>query len=116
MFIAERDYNARLPLLVSFELDEFANIGKIPDFTEILDLINIEETLEAQSRIKSRCTVSLGKDESVTIGIRRILGIYVKYPVVQVADNIRTGKGSAGMSALGVIYALDNPSSHSCRE
>ena len=25
MFIAERDYNARLPLLVSFELDEFAN-------------------------------------------------------------------------------------------
>ena len=39
MFIAERDYNARLPLLVSFELDEFANIGKIPDFTEILAVV-----------------------------------------------------------------------------
>ena len=39
MFIAERDYNARLPLLVSFELDEFSNIGKIPDFTEILAVV-----------------------------------------------------------------------------
>ena len=39
MFIAERDFNARLPLLVSFELDEFANIGKIPDFTEILSVV-----------------------------------------------------------------------------
>ena len=39
MFIAERDYNARLPLLVSFELDEFSNIGRIPDFTEILSVV-----------------------------------------------------------------------------
>ena len=39
MFIAERDYNAHLPLLVSFELDEFSNIGKIPDFTEILAVV-----------------------------------------------------------------------------
>lgn len=39
MYVAETKYNARLPLLVSFELDEFANIGKIPDFTEILSVV-----------------------------------------------------------------------------
>lgn len=36
MYIASLKYNNRLPLLVSCELDEFANIGKIPNFSEIL--------------------------------------------------------------------------------
>ena len=30
MFIANRDHNGRLPYLVSCEIDEFKNIGKIP--------------------------------------------------------------------------------------
>lgn len=37
--IAEKKYNARLPLLVSFELDEFANTGKIPDFLQVLSVV-----------------------------------------------------------------------------
>ena len=61
------------------------------DLTEILYLIDIEETLKSQCRIKSRCTVSLGENESVTVGIGRILGIYVKNPVVKIADDVRTG-------------------------
>ncbi len=39
MYIAKRDHNGRLPLLVSCELDEFANIGVIPNFCETLSVI-----------------------------------------------------------------------------
>ncbi len=37
--VAEKKYNARLPLLVSFELDEFANIGRIPEFNKTLSVV-----------------------------------------------------------------------------
>lgn len=39
MYIANRDHAGRLPLLVSCELDEFANIGKIPDFDKTLSVV-----------------------------------------------------------------------------
>lgn len=39
MYIANRDHAGRLPLLVSFELDEFPNIGKIPNFPETLAVV-----------------------------------------------------------------------------
>ncbi len=39
MLVANRDCNGRLPLLVSAELDEFANIGKIPNFNETLAVV-----------------------------------------------------------------------------
>lgn len=39
MYIASLKYNNRLPLLVSCELDEFANIGRIPNFSETLAVV-----------------------------------------------------------------------------
>lgn len=39
MRVAEAQPNGRLKYLVSLEIDEFANIGKIPDFPEILAVI-----------------------------------------------------------------------------
>lgn len=39
MLIANRDCNGRLKQLVSCELDEFANIGKIPNFNETLAVV-----------------------------------------------------------------------------
>lgn len=39
MLVANRDCNGRLPYLVSCELDEFANIGKIPNFNETLAVV-----------------------------------------------------------------------------
>lgn len=39
MYIANNKYSGRLPLLVSCELDEFANIGKIPNFNETLAVV-----------------------------------------------------------------------------
>lgn len=39
MYVANRDHNGRLPLLVSCELDEFANTGKIPNFSETLAVV-----------------------------------------------------------------------------
>lgn len=39
MLVANRDCNGRLPLLVSCELDEFANLGKIPNFNETLAVV-----------------------------------------------------------------------------
>ena len=36
MLIANRDYNGRLPKLVSCEIDEFKNIGKIPNLEDTL--------------------------------------------------------------------------------
>ena len=39
MLVANRDCNGRLPLLVSAELDEFANIGIIPNFNETLAVV-----------------------------------------------------------------------------
>lgn len=39
MLVANRDCNGILPLLVSCELDEFANIGKIPNFNETLAVV-----------------------------------------------------------------------------
>lgn len=39
MLVANRDCNGKLPLLVSCELDEFANIGKIPNFNETLAVV-----------------------------------------------------------------------------
>ena len=39
MFIANQDHNGRLPMLVSCEMDEFANIGKIPNFNETLSVV-----------------------------------------------------------------------------
>lgn len=39
MYIASLKYNNRLPLLVSCELDEFANIGRIPNFCETLAVV-----------------------------------------------------------------------------
>lgn len=38
MYVANFKHNGRLPLLVSCEIDEFANIGKIPNFNEILSV------------------------------------------------------------------------------
>ena len=38
MRVADSKYNGCLPELVSFELDEFANIGEIPSFNEILSV------------------------------------------------------------------------------
>ena len=38
-YIANRDHAGRLPLLVSCELDEFPNIGKIPNFGETLAVV-----------------------------------------------------------------------------
>lgn len=37
--VADEKYNGRLKQLVSFELDEFANIGKIPNFEKILAIV-----------------------------------------------------------------------------
>ena len=39
MYIASLKYNNRLPLLVSCELDEFANIGRIPNCSETLAVV-----------------------------------------------------------------------------
>ena len=39
MYIASLKYNNRLPLLVACELDEFANLGTIPNFSEILAVV-----------------------------------------------------------------------------
>lgn len=39
MRVAEQKYNGSLPLLVSCELDEFANIGEIPAFNETLSVV-----------------------------------------------------------------------------
>ena len=57
-YIAELKYKNRLPLLVSFELDEFANIGEIPNFNLELAVIrkyNIRVciVLQAFSQLKS---------------------------------------------------------------
>ena len=58
MYIANRDHAGRLPLLVSCELDEFANIGKIPNFCETLAVvrsynIRICIVLQGISQLKS---------------------------------------------------------------
>ncbi|MEE3451868.1 MAG: type IV secretory system conjugative DNA transfer family protein, partial [Acutalibacteraceae bacterium] len=39
MYIASLKYNNRLPLLVACELDEFANLGTIPNFSETLAVV-----------------------------------------------------------------------------
>jgi len=39
MYVANFKYNGRLPQLVSCELDEFANCGKIPNFNETLAVV-----------------------------------------------------------------------------
>lgn len=39
MLVANRDHNGRLPMLVSCEMDEFPNIGKIPNFNETLSVV-----------------------------------------------------------------------------
>jgi len=39
MYVATNVHQGRLPLLVSCELDEFANIGQIPSFSEILAVV-----------------------------------------------------------------------------
>lgn len=39
MYIADTKYNGCLPLLVSCEMDEFANIGEVPAFNEILSVV-----------------------------------------------------------------------------
>lgn len=58
MLVANRDCNGRLPLLVSCELDEFANIGKIPNFDETLAVvrshnIRIAIVLQGLSQLKA---------------------------------------------------------------
>lgn len=58
MYIASLKYNNRLPLLVSCELDEFANIGVIPHFRETLSVIRkynirICIVLQGLSQLKS---------------------------------------------------------------
>lgn len=59
MYIANRDYNGRLPYLVSCEMDEFANIGVLPDFCETLSIvrsynIRICIVLQGLSQLKAR--------------------------------------------------------------
>lgn len=58
MLIANRDCNGRLPMLVSCELDEFANIGKIPNFNETLAVVRSHNiriciVLQGLSQIKA---------------------------------------------------------------
>jgi type IV secretion system protein VirD4 len=52
MYCANFKHNGRLPLLVSIELDEFANIGRIPNFDKITAVIrsnNIRACIVLQS-------------------------------------------------------------------
>lgn len=58
MYIANFKYNGRLPMLVSCELDEFANIGKIPNFNETLSVVRSHNiriciVLQGLSQLKS---------------------------------------------------------------
>ena len=58
MRVADSKYRGRLPQLVSFELDEFANIGEIPSFNEILAVarsynIRICIIIQGLSQLKS---------------------------------------------------------------
>lgn len=58
MRVADNKYNGCLPLLVSCELDEFANIGEIPAFNETLSVvrsynIRICIVLQGLSQLKS---------------------------------------------------------------
>lgn len=58
MRVADSKYNGCLPKLVSFELDEFANIGEIPSFNEILSVarsynIRICIIIQGLSQLKS---------------------------------------------------------------
>lgn len=58
MRIADSKYNGCLPKLVSFELDEFANIGEIPSFNEILSVarsynIRICVVIQGLSQLKA---------------------------------------------------------------
>ncbi|MDR0918750.1 MAG: type IV secretory system conjugative DNA transfer family protein [Oscillospiraceae bacterium] len=40
MHVARTKFNGRLPILVSCELDEFANCGQIPNFCETLAVVS----------------------------------------------------------------------------
>ncbi len=58
MLVANRDFNGCLPLLVSCELDEFPNLGKIPDYSETLAIvrshnIRICTVLQGLSQLKA---------------------------------------------------------------
>lgn len=58
MLVANRDFNGCLPLLVSCELDEFPNLGKIPDYSETLAVvrshnIRICTVLQGLSQLKA---------------------------------------------------------------
>lgn len=58
MRVADSKYNGCLPKLVSFELDEFANIGEIPSFNEILSVarsykIRICVVIQGLSQLKA---------------------------------------------------------------
>lgn len=58
MLVANNDCNGRLPYLVSCELDEFANIGKIPNFNETLAVVRSHNiriciVLQGLSQLKS---------------------------------------------------------------
>lgn len=58
ILVANRDCNGRLPMLVSCELDEFANIGKIPNFNETLAVVRSHNiriciVLQGLSQLKS---------------------------------------------------------------
>lgn len=39
MYVANFKHNGRLPLLVSCEMDEFANIGRVPNFDQVLAVV-----------------------------------------------------------------------------
>jgi type IV secretion system protein VirD4 len=58
MYVANFKCSGRLPLLVSCELDEFANIGKIPNFNETLAVVRSHNirlciVLQGLSQLKS---------------------------------------------------------------
>jgi type IV secretion system protein VirD4 len=58
MYVANTKYSGRLPLLVSCELDEFANIGQIPNFNETLAVVRSHNiriciVLQALSQLKA---------------------------------------------------------------
>ena len=84
------------------------------DLTEGLELLNWEESSFSEDCVKRRSGVTLGEYQSVPVGHGGVLGVNFHAVHVKISECVSNGKGSAGVSCLGSVYALDHSHSDLC--
>ena len=82
------------------------------DVTKRLKILHREKSAVSQCGIQTRSCVSLGKNETVTLRILRVLRINIHFFKIKIRKYVCCGKRSARMTGFGSMNTRNDALSH----